>query len=169
MRKKKKVRFIKHAKERLRERCTSIISHIRIAEAIRKGECHSVKKLTNTRSLYYLKIDNTPIKVIYQKKEAKIITLLPLNYEYETEFFEINENGNLYRIKLFPDCYIETHNPSMMTIFEKFTSETNEWLIYNKRNETFLNIFKNTWNEYFENGKNKSKTENQETCISQIS
>lgn len=143
----KKVRFKSHAKDRLCERVNCPISHKTIAKEIGLDKHFSVKKLTNSRTLCYVVIDGTPVKIVYSKSCKKVVTILPFKFDYQYDF-DMEVNGNSFRITIFPDCFMETDNPYLLTRFYKLDN-AGAWSKCKMSCDTpFQIIFQSAWEKY---------------------
>lgn len=151
-------KFINHAVQRLYERVTAPEKTLNNILKIGIEDLNPVKKKTRTRTICYGKIEEIPIKLIYSKKTKKIITVLPFNYDYEFEF-SIKFKNNVYRIIIYPDCYMETENPYLMTVLEK-VDDTGNWKPI-KKTTLFKQLFNLAWEQYniFSMGNSGGKAE----------
>lgn len=141
-----------HVLKRIKERVGTHINPSKIEGNLKHEDIIFIKKVSCSRSIGYLIIDNTPIKIVYGKECKKVITVLPLNYDFEfpkgEEWFKTEYNNKLYRMKIFPDCYIETENKRTMTKFEIQNRETMEWKEKKYVNDIFTHIFNAVWKQY---------------------
>jgi hypothetical protein len=149
MKKKRKGRMLtEHAKKRLKERVQYPIAIESITKAIKTKTLLPIKRESISRTIYYGMVENCPIKLVYSKTLKKIITILPLEYDYSFNFIT-QLNDYIYSITIFPDCYIETENPSMLTVFKKFDNLLCNWGLCKKSTkENFHDIFSLAWEGY---------------------
>jgi len=117
--------FNDHAVERFFERTALNITKKDIVKAIDNNQIIYFKRINVTRSMAYIHVKKEVIKTVMHRKKDKIITILPwqsiFQYTIETQIFKYD--NKVYRVNLFPDCYLETKKPNALTkIFEK-----NDW------------------------------------------
>lgn len=142
----------RHVMKRMRERISSLISVKELEENLNHDNIMFAKKLTNSRSLCYIIINNIPIKFIYSKISKKAITVLEMHSDFEfpkegyAEFHSYEKNTDSYRIKIYPDAYSETENPLSLTKFEIL--ENNEWIEKRKVGDIFAKLFLVTFCSY---------------------
>jgi hypothetical protein len=122
MKKNTKWIFNDHAVERFFERTALNITKKDIVKAIDNNQIIYFKRINVTRSMAYIHVKKEVIKTVMHRKKDKIITILPwqsiFQYTIETQIFKYD--NKVYRVNLFPDCYIETKKPNALTkIFEK--------------------------------------------------
>jgi len=143
-----KVTALKHAKERLNERINSLLSIRSVIRAIKNKTIKRVANLPNSRILIYGKVDGCPVKVVFSTKNKKIITFLPFNYEYEFEF--IAPDGNdVYRIIIYPDCYMVTGDKRRLTKFMAWDSLAEGWKMVALSDQfNFTTVFNAAWGHY---------------------
>lgn len=154
------VPLVNHAVKRLRERVSNTITKEEIQKALKIKNIHYVKKFTNSRSLGYCEINGIPVKLIITKNGHKVITVLPLNYEYECDWYYVFTNEKRFRIKIFPDCFYETEDKRKLTRFQRFNEEKQQWIeIKMTLKNNFENIFDTAWGAY---EKNKTAKETKE-------
>ena len=139
-----------HAIGRLynRERVSIPTSVDTVLLALQNNKFVTVKKSTNTRNLLYGVVNGCPMKIIYSKRTKKIITFLPIQYPYCLKWKEYEFNNKKYRIKIYPDCYLETDDSRMLTKFEVFDPIEGVWKPKKKSENVFGVIFLYAWNEY---------------------
>lgn len=110
--------FKEHAKDRYIERYNlSDISMKKIADMIKNGtKLLYAKRLTTSRSLTYMPVDNEVIKFIFDRKKRKIITILPWVdiFKITIDFFSTYYNNRAYSVTLYPDAYLETKNKNVL-------------------------------------------------------
>jgi len=154
-----KTKLSPHSKERLKQRYDGLnnLKMKEISEHLRNRNLIFVKKLTLSRTLAYIEKEGEAIKVIVRKKDNSAVTVLPLMYDYSFGPKEILFEGILYKIIIYPDCFIETKNPRTMTKFYILDPHTNVWVDYKKTKEPFEAIFKTIWSEYETKTKEKLK------------
>ena len=142
----------RHLIKRIKERISSVIPIKELEGNLNHSRIMFAKKLTKTRSLGYMVINNVPVKFIYSKISKKIITVFKIYHDFEfpvdgyLEFHSCEEDDKSYRLKLYPDAYIETGDPRALTIFE--TLENNEWTEQKKMGEIFFKLFLVAWGHY---------------------
>jgi len=122
MKKNTKWIFNDHAVERFFERTALNITKKDIVKAIDNNQIIYFKRINVTRSMAYIHVKKEVIKTVMHRKKDKIITILPwqsiFQYTIETQIFKYD--NKVYRVNLFPDCYLETKKPNALTkIFEK--------------------------------------------------
>jgi hypothetical protein len=156
--KKNKVQWIftNHSTERFFERTALNVTKKQIAKAITNNQITYFKRINATRSLAYIHANKEVIKVVIHRKKDKIITILPWKsiYQYRIELKVVKYNNKIFRVNLFPDCYLETKKPNVLTkIFEKhnkdqyFNQEGYTKIRFN--HPLFDPVFKLAW-DYFE-------------------
>ena len=138
------IKILDHAKKRINERVDSSISiqdiqSVLTRRGITSGRVTFARKDTNSRTIIYGETEKGPFKAVYSRKHKLIITILPMKYIFKTDWIYINYNQKQYRMILYPDCYMETKNPKMMTKFEIF--EDNYWLLCGRKEPLFTEIF----------------------------
>jgi hypothetical protein len=141
-----------HVIKRLKERVGTHISPSLIEENLKHKDIIFIKRVSCSRSIGYLLINNTPIKLVYGKGCKKAITILPISYDFEFPkdgWFEIlYENNKTYRIKIFPDCYMETENKRVMTKFEVWNDNEMKWEEKKRADNIFNYVFDIAWENY---------------------
>ena len=73
--------YRRHAKKRLLERYGLKVNRNilrQIVGKIQKNKVEVIGKSSNSRTLFYVWIDNVKIKVVYDKKRKEIVTALPI-------------------------------------------------------------------------------------------
>jgi hypothetical protein len=151
----------KHLIKRIKERVGTHICQSDLEDNLDHSKIMFAKKLTNSRSLAYIVINETPIKIIYSKECKKIITVLTINHTFEFpkyDYYYFTKNGNRYRMKIFPDAYMETENPKALTIFEIWDHTLDNWRTKKKSSKSFEEIFKLAWGFYEEREKARITT-----------
>lgn len=143
----------RHLIKRIKERVSSVIPIKELEGNLDHSKIMFAKKLTNTRSLGYMVVDDIPIKLIYSKISKNVITVLEIHNDFEFPkddyLRHYNEStGNLYRIRVFPDAYLETDDPKALTIFHIFENEI--WREKKKMGPIFDHIFNMAWKKYEE-------------------
>ncbi len=148
--------FNDHSTERFFERTALNATKKQIAKAITNNQIIYFKRVNATRSMGYIHVNKEVIKAIIHRKKNKIITILPWKsiFQYTVEIQIKNFNNKIFRVNLFPDCYLETHKPESMTkMFEYhgkdsyFNSAGYTKMQFN--HPLFNRVFKIAW-EYFE-------------------
>lgn len=143
----------RHLIKRIKERISAVIPIKELEGNLNHDNIMFAKKLTNSRSLGYIVVNNIPIKLIYSKTVKTAITVLEIHndFEYpENDYIRYHEmsSGNSYRIRIFPDAYLETENSKALTIFEIL--ENNEWREKRKTGSIFDKVFQIAWELYNE-------------------
>ena len=113
--------FNDHSTERFFERTALNITKKDIVKAITNNQIVKFKRINVTRSMAYIHAKREVIKVVIHRKKDKIITILPWKsiFHYRVEIQISKFQNRIYRINLYPDCYLETKKPNAMTkIFE---------------------------------------------------
>lgn len=114
--------FNDHSVERFFERTALNITKKDISKAITNNQIIYFKRINVTRSMAYVHVKKEVIKTIMHRKKDKIITILPWRsiFQYIIKIQVFKYNSRIYRVNLFPDCYLETKKPNALTkIFEK--------------------------------------------------
>jgi len=147
--KRKFYKMTNHSVERFVERYNYNFSKKKIEEALKYRKLIPVKRVTNTRTLYYGKIEEQPIKAIVNHNKI-IVTVLPFIESYELDFVYFNViDEDKFRIKIFPDCYLETKNSRLLTIFEKYNLDNNVYEKCKMKKKLFFDpIFNLVWDSY---------------------
>jgi len=115
--------FNDHAVERFFERTALNITKKDIVKAIDNNQIIYFKRVNTTRSMAYIHVKNEVIKTVMHRKKDKIITILPWRsiFQYTIEVQIFKYDNKVYRVNLFPDCYLETKKPNALTkIFERY-------------------------------------------------
>jgi hypothetical protein len=181
--------FNNHSIERFFERTALNVTKKQIAKAITNDQITYFKRINVTRSLAYIHANKEVIKVVIHRRKRKIITILPWNsiYQYVIELKIVKYDNKIFKVNLFPDCFLETKKPNALTkIFEKnnkdqYFNQINyteikhdhplfepifriAWDYFKKTNEDHINIQKRSkeGNETFET---KGKTEKVKSVI----
>lgn len=148
-----------HVLKRIKERVGTHIPQSLIEGNLKHESITFIKRVSCSRSIGYLIIDNTPIKIVYGKTCKKAITVLSLNYDFEfpkDSWFEIlHDNNNTYRIKIYPDCYMETENKRTMTKFQIWNDHEMKWKERKHADDIFNHVFDIAWKHYEEYKKYK--------------
>jgi hypothetical protein len=113
--------FNDHSSERFFERTALNITKKDVAKAITSNQIIKFKRVNVTRSMAYIHAKGEVIKVVIHRKKDKIITILPWRsiFHYRIKIQIFRYQNKIYRINLYPDCYLETKKPNAMTrIFE---------------------------------------------------
>lgn len=135
----------KHVNTRI-YRTKAPISKFDIKKNIDNGNYKVIKKVSVARRLAYVYVDNYIVKIIMDKNTKDIITIIPINYQYKKEFdFDINKKR--YKLILFPDCYMETLDCRMLTIFQ-ILNKNNEWEPIKMKGKLFQSLFNMCWLQY---------------------
>ena len=150
--KKTNVRWIfnSHSTERFFERTTLNVTKKDIVKAILNNQVTPFKRVNATRSMCYIHARKEIIKTIMHRKKNKIITILPWKsiFQFKMEFPVHKYNNKIFRINVFPDCYLETANRHSLTnIYEK-VPHTDGGFGYDKMNYNhplFDEIFDIAW------------------------
>lgn len=159
--------FNDHSTERFFERTALNITKKDISKAITNNQITHFKRINVTRSMAYLKVKDEVLKIVIHRKKNKIITILPWKsiFHYRIHVQIIRFQNRIFRINLYPDCYLETRKPNAMTkIFEYHgTDQRNENKIYKKirhDHPLFEQIFYVAWN-FFERDDDYLKIKNE--------
>jgi hypothetical protein len=113
--------FNDHAVERFFERTALNITKKDIVKAIENNQIIYFKRVNTTRSMAYIHVKNEVIKTVMHRKKDKIITILPWRsiFQYTIKIQVFKYQNKIYKVNLFPDCYLETKKPNALTkIFE---------------------------------------------------
>jgi hypothetical protein len=114
--------FNDHSVERFFERTALNITKKDIAKAITNNQIIYFKRINVTRSMAYIHVKKEAIKTIYHRKKDKIITILPWQsiFHYKINIRIMKFKNKIFKVNLFPDCYLETRKPNALTeIFEQ--------------------------------------------------
>jgi hypothetical protein len=140
--------FTPHATQRFYERTNGETSKKLIQKAIDSKNYISVKRLSGTRTLVYVPIDESIYKVVLQRKIKKIITFLPWHseFKFEIEFCHVKWQKQ-FKVVLFPDCYLEIKNPHILTEMHVIHPDNaKEYITYD--NPIFDGAFELAWEIY---------------------
>jgi len=109
--------FNNHSTERFFERTALNVTKKQIAKAITNNQITYFKRVNATRSMAYIHINKEVIKAVVHRKKNKIITILPWKsiFQYTVEIKISKFNNKIFRVNLFPDCYLETNKTEAMT------------------------------------------------------
>ena len=113
--------FNDHSIERFFERTFMNTTKKDITKAIKNNQIIYFKRINSTRSMAYIHAKKEIIKIIIHRRKGKIITILPWNsiFQYTIKIQVLKYDNKIYRVNLFPDCYLETKKPNALTkIFE---------------------------------------------------
>jgi hypothetical protein len=147
-----------HLFRRIRERIGTQVCQTDIEKNLDHNKIKFAKKVSHSRSIGYIIINDIPIKIVYSKTCKKAITVLPIHYDFcypkNEEWFEYlhPENNNAYRIRIYPDAYLEADNPRSLTEFEIWNNTEMKWLPKKKIGGTFNFVFHLAW-QYYEQTK----------------
>jgi hypothetical protein len=133
-------RLTPHSKVRFYER-TSDISKRELEKAVKNREnIEFFKRETTSRSMAYVFLSNDRVvKVILQRSDRKIITILPWMDVYNIQFIVVH-NNEYYLVNLFPDCFKETSVPTALTTIYKLL-DNGEKLKLAHNDHDFENLF----------------------------
>ena len=139
-----RITLIDHARQRIKERLDPDIKEqdilaVLTRKSISENKITFARKETCSRTIIYGQTEKGPFKAIYSKKCKAIITILPMNYIFKTDWIYVNHKEKKYRIIIFPDCLMETHDKKIMTQFEIF--ENNYWLTCGKKEPLFTEVY----------------------------
>lgn len=155
--------FNSHSAERFFERTALNITKKDIAKALTNNQVIYFKRVNVTRSMAYIHVKKEIIKAIIHRKKDKIITILPWNsiFQYTIKIQVMKYDNKIYRVNLFPDCYLETKKPNALTkIFEYHGVDaywTQEgWMKIRHDHPLFDELFGIAWS-YFQADKDHCK------------
>lgn len=135
-----------HAKNRYFERSNQEVSRKKIVSHIANGgDIIFAKRLTSTRSLAYIPIDDIVFKTVINRKSKIIVSILPFNDLFIQKFKIYSDyyDNKTYLIEIYPDCYNETKTMHTLTkIYEIIGKELKE-IEYN--HPFFEGLFKAVW------------------------
>jgi len=118
-----------------------------------------IKRLTEGRSMVYIHLPNDNIvKAIINKRKKEIVTILPWKDIYKIEI-PIHNLINYYIVDFYPDCFLETNNPSTLNKIKKYqyANFMYEYIEYN--NSDFEPIILKAWEKYEKNNPEKETKE----------
>lgn len=148
--------FNSHAIERFFERTALNITKKNIVKAINNNQIIYFKRINVTRSMAYVHVKKEIIKTVMHRKKNKIVTILPWNsiFQYTIKIQVMKYDNKIYRVNLFPDCYLETKKLNALTkIFEHhgIDSYWNQegWKIITHDHPLFDELFGIAWS-YFQ-------------------
>jgi hypothetical protein len=153
----RRANLVPHAEQRMQlpERISQDVTKEDIISTIKSGNFTFARRESNTRSLIYGETNNEePFKAIYSRKDDMVITFLPICHTFKTNWFYFLFRKNVYRLQLFPDCYLESDNPNIMTKFELWIPREQIFEETTKRGEVFIPLFDLVWgvnkNDWYE-------------------
>lgn len=159
--------FNDHSTERFFERTALNITKKDISKAITNNQITHFKRINVTRSMAYLKVKDEVLKTVIHRKKNKIITILPWKsiFHYRIHVQIMRFQNRIFRVNLYPDCYLETRKPNAMTkIFEYHgRDQRNGNSIYKKirhDHPLFEQIFNIAWS-FFETDDDHLKIKNE--------
>ena len=141
--------FNDHSTERFFERTALNVTKKDIVKAVTNNQIVPFKRINATRSMCYIHARKEMIKTIMHRKKNKIITILPWKSinKFKMEFPVKKYNNKIFRVNIFPDCYLETASRHSLTkIYEKIHTEGLE--LYDQMNYNhplFDEIFDIAW------------------------
>jgi hypothetical protein len=149
--------FTKHAKKALVERTDLQVTEKQICKALDSiDNITYVKKETGSRTLCYVKVGKTIVKLSYAKKNKKVVSIYPWYSLYKCTvniMVDSNEGSQNYEITLFPDCYMETKNNKVLTQVDRVHPDgAKEKIPF--YDPDFENLFKIAWEYFKSNDKN---------------
>jgi hypothetical protein len=161
MKKKKKI-LTRHANWRFEDRTDQSVSRKKIINYLQNGgEIIYAKRLTITRSLAYLPIDNEIFKVIINRKSRIIVSILPWQDVFKATFIFFSKyyDEKDYIVELYPDCFLETKSKHALT--KIYMGKDKKPIGYN--HPFFEGLFEAAWNMHLAGRKiNGKKTEAKE-------
>jgi hypothetical protein len=143
--------FNNHSTERFFERTALNVTKKQIAKAITNNQIVYFKRVNATRSMAYIHVNSEVIKTVMHRKKDKIITILPWKSIYQAIVTTRMDTygGRTFKVKLFPDCFLETKKPNALTvIYEKVkytNGPTKGQELLNFDNSLFKDIFTTAW------------------------
>ena len=114
--------FNNHSTERFFDRTALNITKKQISKAITNNQIVPFKRINVTRSMTYIHVSKEVIKTVMHRKKNKIITILPWKsiFQFNMEFSVKKYNNKIFKVNIFPDCYLETANIHSLTkIYER--------------------------------------------------
>jgi hypothetical protein len=154
--------FNDHAVERFFERTALNITKKDIVKAIDNNQIIYFKRVNVTRSMAYIHVKKEVIKTIMHRKKNKIITILPWRsiFQYTIKIQVFKYDNKIYRVNLFPDCYLETKKPNALTkIFEDHYNQE-IWKPIGYDHPLFNELFNIAWS-FFEIDEDHCKIKNE--------
>jgi hypothetical protein len=143
--------FNDHSIERFFERTALNITKKDVAKAITNNQILPFKRVNATRSMAYIHVKKEIIKTVIHRKKNKIITILPWNsiFQYNIKIQISKYDNIIYKVNLFPDCYLETKTTNALTkMYEKIIYMSNGEFGYEKmryNHSLFNEIFGIAW------------------------
>lgn len=143
--------FNDHSTERFFERTGLSATKKQIAKAITNNQLIPFKRINATRSMTYIHVKKEVIKTVMHRKKNKIITILPWNsiFQYNIKIQISKYDNRIYKVSLFPDCYLETKTTNALTkIYERVIYMSNGEFGYEKiryNHPLFNEIFGIAW------------------------
>jgi hypothetical protein len=143
--------FNDHAIERFFERTVLNITKKDIVKAISNKQIIYFKRINVTRSMAYISVKKEVLKTVMHRKKDKIITILPWKsiFQYTIKIQIFKYENKIYRINLFPDCYLETKKPNALTkMFEyqgKDIYQEDRWKKVRHDHPLFNELFNIAW------------------------
>jgi len=157
--------FNDHAVERFFERTALNITKKDIVKAIDNNQIIYFKRVNTTRSMAYIHVKNEVIKTVMHRKKNKIITILPWRsiFQYTIKIQVFKYDNKIYRVNLFPDCYLETKKPNALTkIWERipYFDDKEGWKPIRYDHPLFNELFNIAWS-FFEIDEDHCKIKNE--------
>ena len=157
--------FNDHAVERFFERTALNITKKDIVKAIDNNQIIYFKRVNVTRSMAYIHVKNEVIKTVMHRKKNKIITILPWRsiFQYTIKIQVFKYDNKIYRVNLFPDCYLETKKPNALTkIWERipYFDDKEGWKPIRYDHPLFNELFNIAWS-FFEIDEDHCKIKNE--------
>lgn len=144
----------KHTRIRYYDRTTMLHSIEHIRQQILKKENFSVnvfwaKRLTHTKSLVYVVLDNIAYKCIWSRDKKIIVTFLKLKYDFKFEHL-LFYHDSAYNVTIYPDCFNDVQRKETLTKIIDVVHNTQ--IFYNHPDfENIFNIVLDIYNEEKEN------------------
>ena len=157
--------FNDHAVERFFERTALNITKKDIVKAIDNNQIIYFKRINVTRSMAYIHVKKEVIKTVMHRKKNKIITILPWRsiFQYTIKIQVFKYDNKIYRVNLFPDCYLETKKPNALTkIWERipYFDDKEGWKPIRYDHPLFNELFNIAWS-FFEIDEDHCKIKNE--------
>ena len=146
--------FNNHSTERFFERTALNATKKQIAKAITNNQITYFKRVNTTRSMAYIHVNKEVIKTVMHRDKRKIITILPWKsiFQYSIEL-KVHKYKSNFKIKMFPDCYLETGIPNALTVMYQrilCSDGTKRFELMQYNHPLFNELFGLAW-AYFQN------------------
>jgi hypothetical protein len=116
---------------------------------IRNGkEIMYAKRISGTKSLVYIIINENVVKLILNRKTKKIISILPFKEQFKKTFrFKSQKFNGEYIVEIYPDVYKSTKSKSAFTRIQMIGANGKSSTIAHNH-PYFDELFKTAWKFY---------------------